>query len=347
MQFVNKNLLIAMALTMGSAGIANADVWNGAGDGISFEDALNWDPSTNAFAGSTREIDGAFTVTRDTDVTVSRTFVDGGATLNITGGTHSDNQSGNTTRNFIGNTGAGTVNQSGGNYNIGHILAVGRHGTGIYNLSGGTLDISRGGNTLTGNPNTFGGNAGGSLSIGWGNGTGLMNITGGSLVTRIGVEVGDRGTFQVQGNDATIGIGSSGTLDGHWWQDAGGVLSMGIGAAGVSTILIDDTDQATADPYAYFADGSVLDLSFYGTEATEGTWTLMELENGDIDDQGLELAVGVDSSEGDGIGWSFNVDNSGANGLLTATYVIPEPATLGLVAVFGGAVLFLRRRFMI
>lgn len=334
--------IAAAALVVACAGVAQADTWNGAGDGTSYEDALNWDPSTNAFPGTTRDINGAFNVTRDVDVTVSRTFVDGGATLNINSGTHSDSQSGNTTRNFIGNAGEGTVNQSGGSWNIGHLLAVGRHGTGVYNLSGGELNISRGGNTLAGNPNTFGGNAGGSLSVGWGNGSGLMNITGGSLITRIGAEVGDNGTFQVLGDGATqIGIGSSGTLDGHWWQQAGGVLSMGIGATGVTPIFVDDTGQGgdpDVNPYVHFEDGAVLDLSFYGTEAYEGTWTLMELENNDIEDLGLELS-GTTAS-----GWSLSVDNDGVNGLLTATYVVPEPATLGLLGMAGLAI-YAKRRF--
>jgi hypothetical protein len=48
----------------------------------------------------------------------------------------------------------------------------------------------------------------------------------------------------------------------------------------------------------------------------------------------------VVSSAGNG----FGVDSIGATFTLS---VIPEPATLGLVAAFGGAVLFIRRRFMI
>lgn len=347
MKIMNKELLAAVAMVT-VCGVAQAALWDGGGVGDEFSTAENWDgdvfPGDLGLNAKLAEINGAFTVDRTVDSTVDRTFVNGGAVLNISTGTHSDNRSGNTIRNFVGSAGAGTVNMSGGNWNIGHITAVGGNGTGVFNLSGGDLDISRGGNTLAGNPNTFGGNAGGSLSVGYGSGTGLMNITGGSLATRIGVEVGDKGIFQVMGDDATIGIGSNGSLDGHWWQQAGGVLSMGIDATGITTILIDDTGQAgdpDVNPYVHFQDGAVLDMSFFGTAATAGTWTLMELENNDIDDQGLVLAAGDAAA-----GWSLNVDNSGTNGLLTATYTIPEPATLGLVAVFGGSVLFIRRRFM-
>jgi hypothetical protein len=117
---------------------------------------------------------------------------------------------------------------------------------------------------------------------------------------------------------------------------------MAIDSTGVTSIFIDDKDSATTDPYAQFLDGAILDMSFSGTPAVGGTWTLMELENNDIEDLGLELASGDAAA-----GWSFNVDNTGANGLLTATYVIPEPATLGMIAAMGGGILFIRRRFMI
>ncbi|WP_372797348.1 DNRLRE domain-containing protein [Pontiella sp.] len=52
-------------------------------------------------------------------------------------------------------------------------------------------------------------------------------------------------------------------------------------------------------------------------------------------------------------GLVFFMDGYGAQGAgfsnveLSINYTIPEPATLGLVAVFGGGVLFIRRRFML
>lgn len=322
-------LLTAGLLLAGAS--AQAVVWDGGGVDDEFSTALNWSDDAVPAGGATTDISGNFTVERSVDSTSGRTFVDDGAVLNVTGGTHNDNNSSATHRNFVGNSGDGTVNQSGGTFLIGHVLAIGRNGgAGIYNLSGGDLDVYRGGNSLAGNPNTFGGSNGNSISLGWGTtGTGLMNITGGSLVTRIGVEVGDNGTFQVLGDGASsIGIGSSGSLDGHWWQEAGGVLSMGIGATGVTSILIDDNDTATTDSYVRFEAGSILDLGFHSTATIAGTWSLMTLENGDIDDQGLTLAAGDEAA-----GWSFNIDNSGTDGLLTATYTpVPEPGTFALLA---------------
>lgn len=50
-------------------------------------------------------------------------------------------------------------------------------------------------------------------------------------------------------------------------------------------------------------------------------------------------------------GWdqtSYTIDNIYyADGVVDTTYAIPEPATIGLIAVMGGGMLFIRRRFMI
>ncbi len=349
MKKIKNKLSIIAASTTGllvAGQSANAALWDDGGAIAEFSTAENWEadifPGDLADNTKLAEINGVFTVERSVDSSVDRTFVNNGAVLNVTGGTHSDGRSGSSIRNFVGSEGSGTVNHSGGSWDIGHLLSVGGNGTGVYNLSGGSLSIFRGGNTLAGNPNTFGGSSGGSLSIGNGSGTGLVSITGGSLESRIGVEVGDRGTFEVLGDgSSSIGIGSNGSLDGHWWQDAGGVLSMGIGAGGITSIFIDDTGSGTTDPYARFEAGAVLDLDFFGTAAASGTWTLLELENQDIDDQGLVLAAGDAAA-----GWTFDIDNTGTNGLLTATFTaapVPEPSSTALLGL-GGLALILRRR---
>ncbi|WP_372796368.1 autotransporter-associated beta strand repeat-containing protein, partial [Pontiella sp.] len=308
-----KTAVALACVSWGSAAVA--EVWTGAGDGTSYEDPLNWDPSTNAFPGTTRDIDGVFTVNRDVDVTVSRTFVQGGAALNINTGTHNDSQSGNTTRNYVGNNSAGTVNQSGGSWNIGHILLVGSgnsSGSGTYNLTGGDLIVSRGGNSFMSVP---GGN---SIEVGVGSASGIFEISGGSLATRIGVGVGSGGIFSVQGSGAaSIGIGSNGSLDGDWNQAAGGTLRVGIDAGGVTKILIDDEND-DGGAYATFDAGALLDVGYYNGMTNGGTWTVLEVEGTNIVDNGLAFATGVDT----GI-WSFAVDNSGANGLLTVTAAGP------------------------
>lgn len=320
--------LSGMAGVLLAATSAQGAIWVGLGSDNEFSTIDNWavsatDPTPVAPAsGSTQDINGAFTVERSVNSTAGRTFVAGGAVLNITGGTHNDNQSGNSTRNFVGRGSQGTVNVSGGSYNVGHIISIGGGGTngnGVFSVTGGSAVISRGSNganlatgTVGGYSLEVGGNAGGA---------GLFEISGGSLATRIGVGIGQTGTFSVVGSGATsIGIGSNGSLDGEWNQFSGGTLSGTIDLGGITPIFIDDVNGGGVS--ALFQSGSLLDLAFAsGVTPFAGSWTLLEAEGSGITDSGLGLASGVDS------GWSFAVDNSGTNGLLIATYTIPEPST--------------------
>ena len=105
--------LIVIAVLLMSGGIARADTWDGGGADNEFSTPENWNNDV-IHANNTGDIDSAYTVERSVDITVNRTFVQGGATLNVPSGTHSDNQSGNNIRNFVGNNSAGTVNQLGG-----------------------------------------------------------------------------------------------------------------------------------------------------------------------------------------------------------------------------------------
>jgi hypothetical protein len=163
-------------------------------------------------------------------------------------------------------------------------------------------------------------------------GTGIFEIDRGKLRTRAGLHVGSNGIFRVLGSDVTeVSIGDESSIDGNWTQSAGGIMEFGIDT-GVTPIVI--ADKGGSGTFATLDLGSLLDLDFLGAPMA-GTWTLMEVENGLITDNGLALALGVDP------GWSFNVDNSGANGLLTATY-IPEPATMTLLAL--GSLALLRRK---
>jgi hypothetical protein len=292
-----------------------AGVWTNLGTG-DWLTTGNWDNNTVPSAiAATISNGGTATISADVP-SVNTVSVTGGSIVNQTGGTIDSIQSGNTVRNSVGAGSAGTYNQSGGGNNIGHLLRIGANASGVYNLSGGNLDVYRGGDALIGTVSS-------SISIGVATGAGVMSVSGGSLTTRFGVEIGSTGKFEVLGNAGSITIGGTGTFtnDGHWYQ--GGTLSMGIGATGVSKIFV-SAETGTAQ-FATFLSTSLVDLKFVGTSPYEGTWTLLELENGDILNQGLSLSA---ASLADPAGtWTFGVDNTGANGLLTASFSIPEPST--------------------
>ena len=145
--------------------------------------------------------------------------------------------------------------------------------------------------------------------------------------------VGTTGTFSVVGSGASsIGIGSNGSLDGEWNQFAGGTLSATMDLTGVTKIFIDDVDGGGVS--VNFQAGSLLNLGFLGT-AVAGTWTVLEAEGTVFD---ASTIAGLSLTPGTAAGWSYGFDNVGGNGLLTATYVIPEPSAsllggLGLLAI--------------
>ena len=309
------------------AGPAHAAVWNGLGTDNEFSTGPNWDDSAVPASGSTQDINGAFTVERSVDSLAGRTFLRGGGTLNVTGGAHNDNNSSATNWNFVGSGSAATVNQSGGTYEIGHGLRIGSENAssdGTYSLTGGLLSIYRGSNSAidASNPGGRPSMEVGGMTVG----KGLFEISGGAMETRGGVHIGGTGTFSVVGSAATsIGIGTNQSQDGVWLQTAGGTLSAAIDVGGVTPILIDDKDGGTI--FAQFDDGAVLNLSFAsGVTPYNGTWTIMEVENTAIIDFGLALSA-TTLADPD---WSFAIDNSGVNGLLTATYgvVVPEPSAM-------------------
>jgi hypothetical protein len=174
-----------------------------------------------------------------------------------------------------------------------------------------------------------------SLQIGTG-GDGTLDLVKGKLRTRAGAILGSNGHMIVNGSEVTeISIGDENSLDGNWIHNAGGLLDIGIDSGGLTPIVV--ADKGGSGTYATLDSGALLDVGFLGASQL-GTWTVLEVENGSITDNGLAFAAGVDT----GI-WSYNVDNSGANGILTVT-AIPEPATIGLLGMVGVG-LFAARRF--
>ncbi|MGJ8653878.1 MAG: hypothetical protein ACSHX8_11435 [Opitutaceae bacterium] len=321
--------------------------WDSGGNNTKYETAENW--STDVLPFSTGEKTMALEIADGGTVTFDRRTgkqvidllsLDNGSTLNMTGGEFDHSRSGAIVRTSIGTLGTGTstFNQSGGTMEIGHLLRLGdRKASGIYNLSGGSLTVYRGGRTLIGAPD------GASISLGSRGAVAEFNISGGSLVTRGGVEIDSNASFKVLGSRISrIAIGDHKASDhGFWYQR--GTLSIGIGPYGVTPIQITSGDSQAQ--FARFLEGAELDLGFYETEPLTGTWTLLEIENAKIDDEGLVLSAAT-IANGD---WSFNVDNSGPNGRLLATYgdyvSIPEPLSCSfMLGAFCLFILNIRRK---
>ncbi len=297
----------AVLLAASSLHAANVN-WDGS-EGTDWFTGLNWDNTTGPIAGDVAYIPSG-TVDFDTETNANlRAIRLQGGTLNLIGGSFSATAQSswdshiNSTVNHTGTSAA--INQ----------LEIGRTSgkTGFYALSGGSLNISR---ALNGYSLYLGGNKSSGNA-----GTGTLEITGGSLTTRSSVKLGDdsssgTGTFAVLGSAiGEIGIAGSNTdNDATWLQHSGSTLKVGIDLGGVRSIFLNDSTTTTSGTSATFENGSLLDVDFYDNGQDGGTWIVMEVENGDVIDNGLAFAPDVNTSV-----WSFNVDNSGANGLLTVT----------------------------
>ncbi len=259
-----------------------------------------------------------------------RGFRQTGGTLNISGGELEVSNLASAYSSFNGD-----VVQTGGYAGI-NAIEIGSTvgGAASYVLNDGELRISRGSG---GHSLYLGASRNGSAA-----GSGSLTIAGGKFTTRDEVKLGDysvagTGTFTVLGSQASeIGIGGANDdIDGIWRQYAGSSLVVRFDAGGCTPIFLHDnsnTDPLVPKPIATFAEGSILDVDHLVGDGG-GTWTVMEVENGDVNvavDEndnivGPVFAPGVDTSV-----WSFSVDNSGVNGKLLVT-AVGDPTGVDLV----------------
>ena len=180
------------------------------------------------------------------------------------------------------------------------------------NLNGssdsGYLDIS-GGNTLT---------VAGGVRLAW-SGTATtsgISVSNGTLVAA------SLSMSAKADSDTTLNIYSGGTVD------LSGELSMGVNGMSIGSLINIDGGTVNAGSYVAKAN-TIIALSNGGKFVLDGDQTsLMNLRAG----QGYITGAEGPAVYADGV---------------TTLAAIPEPATLGLLACFGGAVLFVRRRFAI
>lgn len=277
--------------------------WTNDGGDQAFGNRKNWDSSALPGKGDVAFINLAgnkkAVLSRGDTLIFERLYVGSikgqEGELEITGGKLTANLSQSTARCRIGSAGSvGTVNQSGGVLEVGHLMQIGlsERSSGTYNLTGGSLTIYRG------SPY--------SLELGH-LGSGTFNISGGTLVTRSGVNLQPGGTFIVNGSGSTgIRIGSNGSSDGCWNQTEGSVLKVMVDEGGVSRIFIDYVDGTGDQGNVVFEKGALLEAAFLGSPRG-GSWDVMHWE-GSLTDNGLKFAPGVDTSV-----WSFDfVDTNGS-----------------------------------
>lgn len=263
----------------------------------------------------------------DAQVLINRFFLgapgsgSNSGTLNVSGGHLNATQSGAGVNTTLGRGQDGTLNISGGIVEVGQRVFAGSglNGHGEINLSGGVLNIYRGGNSGIMTPADITTYGRPSLDLGDDDGdgavdeegmpienttSGILNISGGEFRTRGHVALGKYGMVDIQGSGATsIGIGSQGSLDGAWLQYAGGTLRAGVDAGGITPILIDDVDD-DGQGDVRFESGTFLDPYDLG-DAVQSVWhTVMEWD-GTLVENGLALTADALSE-----GWEMQVDGN-------------------------------------
>jgi len=301
---------VTLSLFCGSVSFADDVIWNGSVNN-SWENGQNWQNDAVPADGDNVFIAGGtvnYSTASGTSGSLQAVFHTGGR-LNILGGELRAFNRPNSQSDFDSQ-----VVQTGGIADVNAAQIGSASGTdGSYSLSGGTFKIGRSINEIS---LFIGANRSGSNA-----GVGSFTISGGSFTTRVGVKLGDdtasgTGSFAVMGSrpsEIAIG-GANDDFDGTWQQHAGSSLTVRFDNLGCTPIILKDNPGSTGAS-AVFESGSILDVDHLSGQ-TGGTWTVMEVENGNVVDNGLAFAPGVDTSV-----WSFEVDNSGTNGRLLVTAV--------------------------
>ena len=243
----------------------------------------------------------------------------------------------------------------------------------VGNVSFGNITVASGRTLTINNINTSNGKSAYTIGIS-GGGTMLVNGTATATSSRM--------MFNVSGAGTTIG--GTGTYAAYWSNSGYGVqIGSGSyiapGTTGIGTLTIDDTNGgATA---LILADGSGLKMEL-GAAGSSDMLALTAMAAGDVVFQGTTIIDLLDTGEvgtyklidtdldettwtgltlsGQEITGGLTVANL-ADGLSSTLYmgdgsngdagdiyltVIPEPATMGLMGIFGAGMLFVRRKFM-
>lgn len=201
-----------------------------------------------------------------------------------------------TSRVIIGDSGGkGRINQMGGTaYSplSGLVLGSSAGSYGEYNLSGGSVNINRGG-----------------VDIGRDGGSGLMNVTGGTLKLRNGVNLlSSDSTFRVGGSGAKVIHLNYWNDQSSGWKQPEGTLKADIGEGGLSTIEVSAGSDGKGGNVT-FGPEARLDVGFMkGSSERAGCWEVMRWE-GELTDRGLSFAADVDTDR-----WRFRFKDTDSSG---------------------------------
>ncbi len=222
--------------------------------------------------------------------------------------------------------GSGVLNMSGGTLNASDRLTLG-YGAGTAGdmvLSGGSVNLGRVimayNNTSTSSLEISGGvfDAGSS-------GSGYLSLENGTA------------TLSINGSASTIGTARLAikAAEAH-------VLNLGLDAGGVTTINVTG-DKGAGDTYegADLADLAIVVDELAGFNGTVGSTYDIISSATYISTNGLSVTSNIT-----GLDFEPSIVSVGNNEVLRLT-VIPEPSVISMIALFGGGVVFIRRKFMI
>ncbi len=216
------------------------------------------------------------------------------------------------------------------NHTAGTLTGTGNHNiynnaNGTYNQSGGSVSVGAG---VFANQLTYNLSAAGTIQAANVEATngGTFNQTGGSFTS-----IGATRMYRVN-NNGIVNL-TGGTAVSTTAGSAFDLLSGAINVGGDFDMVIGGTVLYGSAPLTFATDWAG---SFTRDDYTAAEWQA-DLVAGTV-------KVGITEITDANFDTWFSVANAGAVGSMLT--VIPEPATLGLVAAFGGCVLFIRRRLM-
>ncbi|VGO12507.1 hypothetical protein PDESU_01060 [Pontiella desulfatans] len=333
-----------------SGGTATLTTANLGGIGNSF-----YNMTGGTLSGATLNVGNAHALAAGTTTMEHSAGVVSSATVNVGGtGTSSYNLSGSgalspATAINVGATAgkAGALNQSGGTAST-SALNVGTDGA--YNLTGGTLTTTGTAVTVNGQLDINGGTWTieqdlANVTI---DGNGLLTLQSGTLETT-GTDPTDlllvKTDIEVSGG--TMNLIGQARLNAELkiLGDAATISLARLGSAGGGTanFIFDDTGVSTVNVSAWMTLDD-LDLIVDGSAYTGSETSFVLLDA--VNNTASLKSYTVTGFGTEGVDWELVQTLGSGNSADVVLNIIPEPATLGLIAAFGGGMLFIRRRFM-